>query len=59
MRAAPSGSVGDPLRLKAAAVKEYVDWCLTVGQEYSESLGYLRLPPSVVIRAEDALGGIS
>jgi phosphate transport system substrate-binding protein len=44
---------------KAAALKEYVNWCLPVGQEYSESLGYLRLPPPVVTRAMNALGGIS
>lgn len=44
---------------KAAALKAYVNWCLTVGQEYSESLGYLRLPPPVVDRALNALGGIS
>ncbi|MGE0682189.1 MAG: phosphate ABC transporter substrate-binding protein PstS [Candidatus Binatia bacterium] len=44
---------------KAAALKEYVNWCLTVGQEYSESLGYLRLPPHIVTLTASALDNIS
>lgn len=44
---------------KAAALKDYVNWCLTVGQEHSESLGYLRLPPHVVTLAVQALENIS
>jgi len=43
---------------KAAALKEYVKWCLTVGQEFSESLGYLRLAPQIATRAVDTLDGI-
>lgn len=44
---------------KAAALKEYVNWCLTEGQEYNESLGYLRLPPHVVTLATGAVDNIS
>lgn len=43
---------------KAAALKEYVKWCLTVGQEFGESLGYLRLVPQVATRAVNTLDGI-
>ena len=43
---------------KAAAVKEYVTWCLTVGQEFGESLGYLRLTPQIATRAVNTLDGI-
>lgn len=43
---------------KTAALKQYVTWCLTVGQEFSESLGYVRLPPKVVAEAVDAIGHI-
>ena len=43
---------------KVAALKQYVTWCLTVGQEFSESLGFLRLPPKVVAQAVDALGQV-
>ena len=43
---------------KAAALKDYVTWCLTDGQEFSESLGFVRLPPRVVSRAVRAVGNI-
>jgi phosphate transport system substrate-binding protein len=43
---------------KAAALKDYVTWCLTDGQELSESLGFVRLPPRVVSRAVRAVGSI-
>jgi phosphate transport system substrate-binding protein len=43
---------------KAAALKDYVTWCLTDGQEFSESLGFVRLPPRVVSRAVCAVGNI-
>jgi phosphate transport system substrate-binding protein len=43
---------------KAAALKDYVTWCLTDGQEFSESLGFVRLPPRVVSRAVRAVGSI-
>ncbi len=33
---------------KAEAIKELVHWCLKDGQESSESIGYIRLPPKVV-----------
>jgi phosphate transport system substrate-binding protein len=43
---------------KAAALNDYVTWCLTDGQELSESLGFVRLPPRVVSRAVRAVGSI-
>jgi phosphate transport system substrate-binding protein len=43
---------------KAAALKDYVTWCLTDGQEFSESLGFVRMPPRVVSRAVRAVGSI-
>jgi phosphate transport system substrate-binding protein len=46
----------DPQR--AAALKQYVMWNLTVGQEFSESLGYIRLPPQVAARATEALNNV-
>jgi phosphate transport system substrate-binding protein len=43
---------------KAAALNDYVTWRLTDGQELSESLGFVRLPPRVVSRAVRAVGSI-
>lgn len=43
---------------KAAAVKAYVGWCLTDGQAFNESLGFVRLPPQVVSRGVRAIEGI-
>ena len=43
---------------KAAAVKEYVAWCLTDGQAFNESLGFVRLPPQVVSRAVRAVESV-
>ncbi len=43
---------------KLAALKQFVRWCLTAGQEYNESLGFVRLPPPVIARAIDALDSI-
>jgi len=43
---------------KVSALKQYLKWDLTVGQEFSESLGYIRLPPQVIARANDALDKI-
>jgi phosphate transport system substrate-binding protein len=43
---------------KVSALKQYLKWDLTVGQEFSESLGYIRLPPQVVARANDVLDKI-
>jgi len=43
---------------KAATLKRYVKWCLTEGQEYNESLGFIRLPPSVIARAVEAVDSI-
>ena len=46
----------DPQKL--AALKQYVKWCLTAGQEYNESLGFVRLPPQVIARAMGALDSL-
>jgi phosphate transport system substrate-binding protein len=43
---------------KATAVKEYVAWCLTDGQAFNESLGFVRLPPHVVSRAVRAVDSV-
>jgi phosphate transport system substrate-binding protein len=40
---------------KANLVKNFIEWGLTTGQDYSESLGYSRLPARVVDMANDAL----
>jgi phosphate transport system substrate-binding protein len=32
---------------KLAALQQFVKWCLTSGQEFNESLGFVRLPPPV------------
>jgi phosphate transport system substrate-binding protein len=40
---------------KAFALKQYVKWCLTEGQEFNEFLGFVRLPPPVVARATHAV----
>jgi phosphate transport system substrate-binding protein len=40
---------------KAAALKQYVTWCLTDGQAFNESLGYVRLAPHVVSQAIAAI----
>jgi phosphate transport system substrate-binding protein len=36
---------------KLAALKQYLRWCLIDGQEFNESLGFVRLPPRVVALA--------
>jgi phosphate transport system substrate-binding protein len=43
---------------KAAALKDYVRWCLIDGQEFNESLGFVRLPPRVASRAVQAVGSM-
>jgi phosphate transport system substrate-binding protein len=35
---------------KAAALKQYLKWCLTEGQAFTEALGYIRLAPQVLER---------
>jgi phosphate transport system substrate-binding protein len=40
---------------KAAALKQYIKWCLTEGQAFNESLGYVRLAPQVVARTMAAV----
>ena len=43
---------------KAQAVKDLVRWCLNDGQQFSESLGYLRLSPHVVTLATKAIDSV-
>jgi phosphate transport system substrate-binding protein len=43
---------------KSAALKDYVRWCLTDGQAFNESLGFVRLPPQVVSRALRAVDSV-
>jgi phosphate transport system substrate-binding protein len=50
------GKYGDQPKL--AALKDVVRWCLSDGQQYSESLGYLRLAPHVVKLATQALDSV-
>jgi phosphate transport system substrate-binding protein len=45
-------------QLKGAALKQYVKWCLTEGQAFSETLGYVRLSPQVIARTMAALDSI-
>ena len=40
---------------KSAQIRDLVRWCLDQGQQYSESLGYIRLAPHVVAAANSAL----
>ena len=46
-------------QLKAAALKQYVKWCLTEGQAFNETLGYVRSAPQVIARTMAALDSIS
>ena len=43
---------------KAAALKQYVKWCLTEGQVFNESLGYVRLAPQVIAHTMAAVDRI-
>jgi phosphate transport system substrate-binding protein len=43
---------------KFGALKQFVRWCLTAGQEFNESLGFVRLPPQIISRAVEALDNI-
>jgi phosphate transport system substrate-binding protein len=43
---------------KLGVLKQFVRWCLTTGQEFNESLGFVRLPPQIVARAMEALDNI-
>ena len=43
---------------KAAALKQYVKWCLTEGQAFNEALGYVRLAPHVIARATAAVDSV-
>ena len=43
---------------KAAALKQYIKWCLTEGQTFNEALGYIRLAPQVIARTMAAVDSI-
>jgi phosphate transport system substrate-binding protein len=43
---------------KLVALRQFIRWCLGAGQEYNESLGFVRLPPNVLARAVDAVDSI-
>lgn len=43
---------------QAKAVRDFANWCLDDGQQYSESLGYIRLAPTVVATAHQAVSRI-
>lgn len=45
-------------QLKVAALKQYLKWCLTEGQAFNETLGYVRLAPQVIARAMAAVDNI-
>ncbi len=45
-------------QLKAAALKQYVTWCLTEGQAFNESLGYVPLAPQVIAHTMAAVDRI-
>jgi phosphate transport system substrate-binding protein len=44
---------------RSRALKDFVAWCLDEGQQYNESLGYIRLAPQVVALASKSLNRIS
>jgi phosphate transport system substrate-binding protein len=43
---------------KGTALKDYIRWCLTDGQAFNESLGFVRLPPQIVFRAVRAVDSV-
>jgi phosphate transport system substrate-binding protein len=43
---------------KAAALKAFINYGLTKGQEVAPELGYIKLPESVVVRVRTALEGV-
>jgi len=47
-----------PDEARGREVKEFVRWCLARGQDYSESVGNVRLAPQVTRRAEQALDSV-
>ena len=44
---------------KLVALKQYMKWNFTVGQEFSGTLGYIRLPPAVAERAVAVVDSLS
>jgi phosphate transport system substrate-binding protein len=47
-----------PEESKTRQVKDFVRWCLTRGQDYSEAAGNVRLAPHVIRAAEKALESV-
>jgi phosphate transport system substrate-binding protein len=47
-----------PDTTRGAALKRFLTWCLEEGQQYSEGMGYIRLPSSVVADAVKAVEAI-
>lgn len=43
---------------KLALLKDVAQWCLGDGQQYSEPLGYIRLPPHVISLASSAIQSV-
>jgi phosphate transport system substrate-binding protein len=43
---------------KAKVLKEVLNWTVTEGQQYSEKLGYVPLPPEVVTKVQTAIATI-
>lgn len=43
---------------KAEAIRSFIGWGLTDGQEYSQSFGYIPLPENLAARGEEALASI-
>jgi phosphate transport system substrate-binding protein len=43
-------------RQKEVELKKFLDWCLTDGQKFNESLGFLRLPPQTAHEVLEAIG---
>ena len=46
----------DPQKL--VGLKQFIKWCLGAGQEYNESLGFVRLPPAALARSLEAVENI-
>lgn len=46
----------DPAKLKA--LKDFISWSLTDGQKFSEELGYIPLPDSVIKKSQAALATV-
>ena len=43
---------------RSAAIKRFLEWCLTDGQQFNEGLGFIRLPAPVASSGLDALSQV-